>query len=377
MALLARKARLTVSLADSHPAAGASDPGSAGLRRLTSHRLTVGTTDNRQSAGASVRLTVRRPPGSGPMIRLHSCRDSDSFPIRFLPDDRTSSRRASTCTGRRRRASSSSSRAARRARAVAAACAVVEGAPAPTDAERDRGSPTRNWPPAGGSAASCVLSAPAEVEIPVVTRSLAGKSFGGELSAGSRSSRPVVNVGTVTRAARPGRRLTGDLDARRDRGGGRSRRPLTGAAHGVGGPRGARCWRRHDVRCSGASCCGGRARPSHGPPEPVARRGAGAPRRRLRPRDRPRHDVAGCGAGVARRGPRAGVRLRAQPAGGATVPTSFRGSGTRRTSPDGGAHLTSGGSTGTRRRSSGDLAADGRLPAAATSSSPPSPATRR
>jgi uncharacterized 2Fe-2S/4Fe-4S cluster protein (DUF4445 family) len=73
---------------------------------------------------------------------------------------------------------------------------VVEGAPTPTDAERDRF--TAEELNAGWRLA-CQLrfESPATVEIPSVTRSLAGKSFGADLPAHALA-RPVVHVGTVT-----------------------------------------------------------------------------------------------------------------------------------------------------------------------------------
>jgi uncharacterized 2Fe-2S/4Fe-4S cluster protein (DUF4445 family) len=71
----------------------------------------------------------------------------------------------------------------------------VEGAPPPTDADRDRFSAEELG---AGWRLSCQLrlSGPAVIDIPSVTRSLAGKSFGGDLPA-HVLTRPVVHVGTL------------------------------------------------------------------------------------------------------------------------------------------------------------------------------------
>jgi uncharacterized 2Fe-2S/4Fe-4S cluster protein (DUF4445 family) len=71
---------------------------------------------------------------------------------------------------------------------------VVEGGPAPTELDRRRFSESEL---AAGWRLGCrlVLDGPAVVEIPAVTRSLAGKSFGGDLSLDR--VRPVVTWGRV------------------------------------------------------------------------------------------------------------------------------------------------------------------------------------
>jgi uncharacterized 2Fe-2S/4Fe-4S cluster protein (DUF4445 family) len=73
---------------------------------------------------------------------------------------------------------------------------VVEGAPPPSDAERDRFT-TEELDAGWRLACRLQFDAPAVVEIPTVTRSLAGKSFGADLPAHSLA-RPVVHVGTVS-----------------------------------------------------------------------------------------------------------------------------------------------------------------------------------
>jgi uncharacterized 2Fe-2S/4Fe-4S cluster protein (DUF4445 family) len=73
---------------------------------------------------------------------------------------------------------------------------VVEGAPTPTDAERDRFTAEElntGW----RLACQLRLDGPAVIEVPGLTRSLAGKSFGADLPAASLA-RPVIHVGTVS-----------------------------------------------------------------------------------------------------------------------------------------------------------------------------------
>ena len=72
---------------------------------------------------------------------------------------------------------------------------VVEGAPPPTDAERERFT-TEELDTGWRLACQLRFESPAVVEIPSVTRSLAGKSFGADPPAHALV-RPVIHVGTV------------------------------------------------------------------------------------------------------------------------------------------------------------------------------------
>ena len=83
---------------------------------------------------------------------------------------------------------------------------VVEGAPTPTDAERDRFT-TEELDTGWRLACQLRFESPAVVEIPSVTRSLAGKSFGADLPAHALV-RPVIHVGTAR-----GPLLTGETTA--------------------------------------------------------------------------------------------------------------------------------------------------------------------
>ncbi len=122
---------------------------------------------------------------------------ASSFPIRFLPDDRTYEADAAVELYLAAAAAGILVEQPCGSRGTCGRCRVrvVEGAPTPTAADRARLTAEdldEGW------RLSCELrlSAPAVVEIPVVARSLAGKSFGGELSAPALA-RPVVLVGTV------------------------------------------------------------------------------------------------------------------------------------------------------------------------------------
>ncbi len=120
-----------------------------------------------------------------------------SFPIRFLPDDRTYEADAAVELYLAAAAAGILVEQPCGSQGTCGRCRVrvVEGAPAPTDADRARFTAEELD---AGWRLSCQLRlfAPAVVEIPSVTRSLAGKSFGGELPAPALA-RPVVHVGTV------------------------------------------------------------------------------------------------------------------------------------------------------------------------------------
>jgi uncharacterized 2Fe-2S/4Fe-4S cluster protein (DUF4445 family) len=120
-----------------------------------------------------------------------------AFSIRFLPDDRTYEADdvvelylAAAAAGILVEQPCGSQGTCGRCRVR-----VLEGAPAPTTAERERFTPEELG---AGWRLSCqlLLSGRAVVEIPSVTRSLAGKSFGADLSP-LALTRPVVHMGSV------------------------------------------------------------------------------------------------------------------------------------------------------------------------------------
>jgi uncharacterized 2Fe-2S/4Fe-4S cluster protein (DUF4445 family) len=120
-----------------------------------------------------------------------------SYPIRFLPDDRTYEAEAAVDLYLAAAAVGILVEQPCGSQGTCGRCRVrvVEGAPPPTDAERDRFTPDELG---AGWRLSCQLrfDAPAVVEIPSVARSLAGKSFGAELPPHALT-RPVIHVGTV------------------------------------------------------------------------------------------------------------------------------------------------------------------------------------
>jgi uncharacterized 2Fe-2S/4Fe-4S cluster protein (DUF4445 family) len=121
-----------------------------------------------------------------------------SFPVRFLPEDRTYEAGAAVELYLAAAAVGILVEQPCGSQGTCGRChvRVIEGAPPPTDAERGRF--TAEELEAGWRLA-CQLQfdAPAVVEIPSVTRSLAGKSFGAGLPAHSLT-RPVIHVGTVS-----------------------------------------------------------------------------------------------------------------------------------------------------------------------------------
>ena len=121
-----------------------------------------------------------------------------SFPIRFLPDDRIYEADAAVDLYLAAAAAGILVEQPCGSQGTCGRCRVrvVEGAPAPTDADREQFTPGGARRRLAARRASCVSRAPAVVEIPGVTRSLAGKSFGGDLPAPALA-RPVVHVGTV------------------------------------------------------------------------------------------------------------------------------------------------------------------------------------
>ena len=120
-----------------------------------------------------------------------------SFPIRFLPDDRTYEADAAVELYLAAAAVGILVEQPCGSRGTCGRCRVrvVEGAPTPTEADRARFTAEELD---AGWRLSCQLrlSAPAIVDIPSVTRSLAGKSFGDDLPP-QALTRPVVHVGSV------------------------------------------------------------------------------------------------------------------------------------------------------------------------------------
>ncbi len=120
-----------------------------------------------------------------------------SFPVRFLPEDRAYEADADVELYLAAAAVGILVEQPCGSHGTCGRCGVrvVEGAPSPTEAERARFTAEEID---AGWRLSCQLrfSAPAVVEIPGVTRSLAGKSFGAELPPHALT-RPVVHVGTV------------------------------------------------------------------------------------------------------------------------------------------------------------------------------------
>ena len=134
-----------------------------------------------------------------------------SFRIRFLPDDRTYEADnavdlylAAAAAGILVEQPCGSQGTCGRCRVR-----VVEGAPGPTAAERERFNAEELD---AGWRLSCQLrfSAPAVVDIPSVTRSLAGKSFGADLPP-LALTRPVVHVGTVRAPLLAGERTASSM----------------------------------------------------------------------------------------------------------------------------------------------------------------------
>jgi uncharacterized 2Fe-2S/4Fe-4S cluster protein (DUF4445 family) len=119
------------------------------------------------------------------------------FTVRFLPDDRTSTFDAPIDLYVAAAAAGILVEQPCGSQGTCGRCRVrvADGAPPPGDAERVQftaGELAEGW----RLGCQLVLAGPASVEIPAVTRSLAGKSFGDDLLPGALT-RPVVTAGTV------------------------------------------------------------------------------------------------------------------------------------------------------------------------------------
>jgi uncharacterized 2Fe-2S/4Fe-4S cluster protein (DUF4445 family) len=120
-----------------------------------------------------------------------------AFSVRFLPDDRASAFDSPTELYLAAAAAGILVEQPCGSQGTCGRCRVrvAEGAPPPTEAEClhfTDGELADGW----RLGCQLVLDGPAAVEIPAVSRSLAGKSFGGDLSPDALA-RPVVHVGTV------------------------------------------------------------------------------------------------------------------------------------------------------------------------------------